>query len=226
MRERHHELATTMTREGGKPFCENYDEVEWSAACFDYYAEVGKRLARQLDPAGGAAPGQLHDQGALRRRRRHRAVELPAAVAVVEGRAGARGRQYGDRQAVRGDAARDARPRCRFRGSAARHGQYRQRPRRRGRRGAGQPSGRRSRGAHRLARHWPAGRRALRAGDQEVPSRARRQRSVHRLPRRRSRSRGARRRLGGLPERRPGLHQRQALLRLRRRSTTSSWRVR
>jgi len=42
MRERHHELATTMTREGGKPFCENFDEVEWSAACFDYYAEVGR----------------------------------------------------------------------------------------------------------------------------------------------------------------------------------------
>ena len=32
MRARHHELATTMTREGGKPYCENHDEVEWSAA--------------------------------------------------------------------------------------------------------------------------------------------------------------------------------------------------
>src|SRR5262245_23453309 len=35
------ELATTMTLEGGKPFCENRDEVEWTAACFDYYAEIG-----------------------------------------------------------------------------------------------------------------------------------------------------------------------------------------
>ena len=42
MRERHAELARTMTIEGGKPYCENYDEVDWSAACFDYYAEVGR----------------------------------------------------------------------------------------------------------------------------------------------------------------------------------------
>jgi len=35
-------LATTMTLEGGKPFCENRDEVEWTAACFDYYAEIGR----------------------------------------------------------------------------------------------------------------------------------------------------------------------------------------
>ena len=31
-----------MTLEGGKPFCENRDEVEWSAGCFDYYAEIGR----------------------------------------------------------------------------------------------------------------------------------------------------------------------------------------
>jgi len=36
------ELATLMTLEGGKPFCENRDEVEWSAGCFDYYAEIGR----------------------------------------------------------------------------------------------------------------------------------------------------------------------------------------
>src|SRR5262245_8146496 len=36
------ELASTMTLEGGKPFCENRDEVEWTAACFDYYAEIGR----------------------------------------------------------------------------------------------------------------------------------------------------------------------------------------
>ena len=35
-------LATMMTKEGGKPFCENRDEVEWTAACFDYYAEIGR----------------------------------------------------------------------------------------------------------------------------------------------------------------------------------------
>jgi len=47
LRARQKELAVLMTREGGKPFCENRDEVEWVAACFDYYAEVG-RNARGL----------------------------------------------------------------------------------------------------------------------------------------------------------------------------------
>jgi acyl-CoA reductase-like NAD-dependent aldehyde dehydrogenase len=42
MREKQKELATLMTTEGGKPFCENRDEVEWTAACFDYYAEIGR----------------------------------------------------------------------------------------------------------------------------------------------------------------------------------------
>ncbi len=42
IRARQRELATLVTREGGKPFCENRDEVEWTAACFDYYAEVGR----------------------------------------------------------------------------------------------------------------------------------------------------------------------------------------
>src|SRR5262245_31109677 len=42
MRKKQNELATLMTREGGKPFCENRDEVEWTAACFDYYAEIGR----------------------------------------------------------------------------------------------------------------------------------------------------------------------------------------
>src|SRR5437868_2858195 len=42
MREKQKELATLMTGEGGKPFCENRDEVEWTAACFDYYAEIGR----------------------------------------------------------------------------------------------------------------------------------------------------------------------------------------
>jgi acyl-CoA reductase-like NAD-dependent aldehyde dehydrogenase len=42
LRQRQTMLATLMTREGGKPFCENRDEVEWCAACFDYYAEIGR----------------------------------------------------------------------------------------------------------------------------------------------------------------------------------------
>ena len=43
LRTRQKDLAVLMTREGGKPFCENRDEVEWVAACFDYYAEVGRQ---------------------------------------------------------------------------------------------------------------------------------------------------------------------------------------
>ncbi len=67
----------------------------------------------QLDTAGGAAPGQLHDQGAVRCRRRDRALELPAPAALVEGSPGARRRQHGGREAVRRDATRDARSRSR-----------------------------------------------------------------------------------------------------------------
>lgn len=36
------ELAEIMTREGGKPFIENHDEVGWTAACFDYYGEIAR----------------------------------------------------------------------------------------------------------------------------------------------------------------------------------------
>ena len=42
IRDKQKDLATTMTLEGGKPFCENRDEIEWTAACFDYYAEIGR----------------------------------------------------------------------------------------------------------------------------------------------------------------------------------------
>ncbi len=36
------EIARVLTMEGGKPLIENLDEIEWVAACFDYYAEVGR----------------------------------------------------------------------------------------------------------------------------------------------------------------------------------------
>lgn len=42
IRRRRTELAETLTREGGKPLIENRDEVEWVAAVFDYYAEIGR----------------------------------------------------------------------------------------------------------------------------------------------------------------------------------------
>src|SRR5262245_27361358 len=40
LRDRTDELAQVMTLEGGKPLIENSDEVSWTAACFDYYAEI------------------------------------------------------------------------------------------------------------------------------------------------------------------------------------------
>ena len=42
LRDRKEEIAILLTREGGKPLIENQDEVEWVAACFDYYAEIGR----------------------------------------------------------------------------------------------------------------------------------------------------------------------------------------
>jgi acyl-CoA reductase-like NAD-dependent aldehyde dehydrogenase len=36
------EISKLLTLEGGKPRIENLDEVEWSAACFQYYAEIGR----------------------------------------------------------------------------------------------------------------------------------------------------------------------------------------
>jgi acyl-CoA reductase-like NAD-dependent aldehyde dehydrogenase len=44
-------LAILLTREGGKPLPENRDEIEWIAACFDYYAEIGRdAVGRVISP--------------------------------------------------------------------------------------------------------------------------------------------------------------------------------
>jgi acyl-CoA reductase-like NAD-dependent aldehyde dehydrogenase len=42
LRDHADELAEIMTKEGGKPFIENHDEVGWTAACFDYYGEISR----------------------------------------------------------------------------------------------------------------------------------------------------------------------------------------
>lgn len=49
-REHREELARLLTLEGGKPLIENMDEVEWVAACFDYYAEVGRHESGRVIP--------------------------------------------------------------------------------------------------------------------------------------------------------------------------------
>lgn len=56
IRAKQQSLARLMTLEGGKPFCENRDEVDWVAACFDYYAEVGRQSR------GNSIPPVFHHQ--------------------------------------------------------------------------------------------------------------------------------------------------------------------
>jgi len=50
LRENQESLATTMTIEGGKPLVENRDEIDWCAAAFDYYAEIGRDSAGRVIP--------------------------------------------------------------------------------------------------------------------------------------------------------------------------------
>ena len=50
LRARTDELAELMTLEGGKPLVENSDEVGWTAAAFDYYAEIGRDSAGRVIP--------------------------------------------------------------------------------------------------------------------------------------------------------------------------------
>jgi acyl-CoA reductase-like NAD-dependent aldehyde dehydrogenase len=50
LRARADELARVMTLEGGKPLVENTDEVGWTAAAFDYYAEMGRNFGGRVIP--------------------------------------------------------------------------------------------------------------------------------------------------------------------------------
>ncbi len=54
MREDRAILSDLLTREGGKPRIENLDEVEWSAACFDYYGEIARHSHGSSIPPTGA----------------------------------------------------------------------------------------------------------------------------------------------------------------------------
>ncbi len=50
LRQSAEDLARTMTAEGGKPLVENRDELDWTAAAFDYYAEIGRDHAGRVIP--------------------------------------------------------------------------------------------------------------------------------------------------------------------------------
>ncbi len=49
--ERCEEFARLLTLEGGKPLIENKDEMSWSAACFRYYAELGRSSRGRVIPS-------------------------------------------------------------------------------------------------------------------------------------------------------------------------------
>ena len=48
LRKKHKSIARQMTLEGGKPYIESLDEVEWVAAVFDYYGELARDLAGKV----------------------------------------------------------------------------------------------------------------------------------------------------------------------------------
>ena len=50
LRARQEEIARVMTLEGGKPLVENTDEIDWTAAAFDFYAEIGRNFAGRVIP--------------------------------------------------------------------------------------------------------------------------------------------------------------------------------
>jgi betaine-aldehyde dehydrogenase len=58
MRAHQEELIELLTREQGKPWAENEEELVWSANTFDYYAELGRHECGALLPPG--APSQLN----------------------------------------------------------------------------------------------------------------------------------------------------------------------
>ena len=51
LRENEQAIARQLTLEGGKPLVENLDEVGWTAACFDYYAEIGRHSRGRVIPS-------------------------------------------------------------------------------------------------------------------------------------------------------------------------------
>ena len=143
-----------MTLEGGKPLVENSDEVGWTAAAFDYYAEIGRDSAGQGDSLDRGDPAVAGGQGAGRRRRLHRPLELSAAAPGLEAGAGAGRRKHHRLQAVGADAALDPGAGAVLRAPA----RGRRQPARRGGRGRRADRRRRGRRLRRLhrARSRPA----------------------------------------------------------------------
>ncbi len=209
MAEHADELALADTVDMGKPVSDAQGkDVPRTAQNFRFFADHARLVDRRGVPDGHRPP-RLRTLRAGRRRRRDRAVELPAHARVVEGRARARVGQHRRPQAGRGHpgVGDDPRP-ARARGRAARRACSTScTATGRTRRARRSPRTAASTGSPSPASRAPGGRssraavREPRAGE----PRARRQGREHRLRRRRPRQR---RRLvdqGDLPQRRPGL---------------------
>ena len=134
LRARTDELARVMTLEGGKPLIENSDEVGWTAAAFDYYAEMGRNFAGRVIPSIESTQLALVVKEPIGAVGLHRALELPAAPARLEAGARDRRRQHRGGEAVGAHAAVHADAGLLLRPPAARRGERRGG---RGRRGLG-----------------------------------------------------------------------------------------
>ena len=129
------ELAQLESRNVGKPITGARGEITGVEPRLRLLRRRRQQDLRPDDPGLEARP-RPDPARADRRRRAHRAVELPAADGLVEGRAGAGRRQHGDPQArqllpVDGDPARRA---------GARGGDPGRRPQRRDRARAARPA--------------------------------------------------------------------------------------
>ena len=204
-----------MTREGGKPLLENRDEVGWTASAFDFYAEVARASAGRVippieatqlalvlkEPLGVVAcivPWNyplllLAWKVAPALAAGNTIVGKPSELTPLSTLALASCVEHLPPGVVNLVAGRGRRRRARWSTTSdvdgiAFTGSV-----------ADREPDRRARGAPRRAREPRAGR----------------QGPVHRLRgrRRRDRDRGARRRVGGVPQRRAGLHVGRALLR-------------
>ena len=214
IREHLDELALLESLDVGKPIRDTLRvDVPSAATTIQWYAETIDKVYGEVGPTG---PGRAvaGDPRADRRRRRDRALELPADHHRLEA-----GRRPGDRQLGRAQAGlpvaadRAAPGRAGRRGRAA--GRRAQRGDRSGpghRRRAGAPSRRRQDRVHRLDRGGSvAAPRGRRIGRQGHLARARRQEPAGRAGRRRRpRGGGLDDRLGDLLQQRPDLQRRVA----------------
>lgn len=73
-----------MTVEGGSRCWRNRDELEWTAAAFDYYAEIGRDHAGRVIPPIESTQLAMVVKDLLGRGRLHRPLELPALAPSLE----------------------------------------------------------------------------------------------------------------------------------------------